>query len=256
VPVYDKRHFEPNVIKCKTNPEQYLLDDEVLAQFLAVFRSTDKKPALALKTISLSSIAETKEKATALLARVVTANKPIAQLKENPALESWVKEGRQLHENKTECQFCGQPLPADLLTHLTEHFSADYDNLMTEVSGLEAQLTTAQAEEIALDSKGDFYQELQTPFTAEKTKLDKAIKARKTALKILAKAVASKRAKAFSSLECPAIDDPTEEITSAIEAINKTISEHNSRTAEFDKNRGDAFTKLALRGSVCARPKI
>lgn len=246
VPGYDKRNFAPIVAKCRPNPETYLLDDETLAQSLAVFRSTDKKPALVLKTILLSSIADAKEMATAVLARVVTANKPITRLKENPEIESWVKEGRLLHNNKTECQFCGQTLPTNLLALLTEHFSAEYENLMSEVSRLKTQLEAAQSEEISVDSKSDFYPELQARFGEDKVRLDKTLKARKTALKTIAKAVASKGTKAFTVLECPVIDDPTEEIASIVEAINKTISEHNRRTAEFDKNRDEAFAKLEL----------
>lgn len=246
VPNYDKTRFEPNVKKCKTNPNQYLLTDDALAQCIAIFRSTDKKATLSLKMNSLSSIVKAKAKVVALLARVATANKPIARLKENPVLENWVKEGRPLHEKKTECQFCGQPLPTNLLTLLAEHFSADYENLMAELSSCETQLNTAQSEDIALDSKSDFYQELQAQFATEKSRLDKALKVRIAALKILARAVASKQTKAFTSLECPSIDDSTREITSAIEAINKVVPEHNARTAEFDKKRNDAFKKLEL----------
>lgn len=204
VPGYDKRDFERNVAKCNTNPEQYLLDDEALAQNLAVFRSTEKKPALALKALSLSPITEAKEKATELLARVVTINEPITRLKEDPVVETWVKEGRPLHEKKTECQFCGQPLPTDLLTRLAEHFSADYENLMAEAVRLEAQLNATREQEIALDSKSDFYPELQARFVTEKGKLDKALKTRTTAFQNLAKAVANKQTKAFTNLVyCP-----------------------------------------------------
>lgn len=71
-----------------------------------------------------------------------------------------------------------------------------------------------------------------------------SIKARKTALETLAKALAAKQTKAFTSLECPKVDDPAEQIASALEAINKTITEHNNRTAEFEKKRQEAFTKL------------
>src|SRR6266571_1133546 len=100
VPSYDKTRFEPKVIECKTNAESYLLDDAKLPQCLSIFRSTETKPALLTKIVSLSSVTESKEKAMALLARVVTANVPIPRLKEAPAVESWVKEGRALHEGK------------------------------------------------------------------------------------------------------------------------------------------------------------
>jgi wobble nucleotide-excising tRNase len=244
VPNYDKTRFEPRVIECKHAPDSYLLDEKTLAQCLSVYRATEKKPALSAKVVSLSAVARAKERATALFARVVTANNPIPRLKENPAVESWVKEGRPLHVGKTTCQFCGQPLPPDLLTHLTGHFSADYENLMAELNALVGTLQSSPEEQITLDYKGDFYAELQERFTTEKSRLDDLLKVRKSALATLEKAVLAKQTKAFTGLECPAIDDPAEEIASAVEAINKTITEHNSRTAEFDKKRQEAFAKL------------
>ena len=246
VPSYDKRHFEPKVTECKADFNKHLLADEALAQCLAVYRSTDKQPTLVPKTMSLLSISEAKEKVTKLLLRVVAASNPIARLKENPSVESWVKTGKQLHKDKIDCQVCGQPLPVDLLTHLNEHFSDDYEKLMAEVSGLKTWINSALDEEITLDSKGDFYKELQAQFLEGKTMFDNALKARKAVLQTLAKAVANKETKAFTSLECPAFEDPTKEISSAIAAINKIISEHNNRTAEFEKKRNEAFVKLEM----------
>lgn len=58
---YDKRRFEPKVIECKAKPEQHLLDDGALAECLAVYRSTDKKPMLSAKALSLSSVAQLRD---------------------------------------------------------------------------------------------------------------------------------------------------------------------------------------------------
>lgn len=244
VPNYDKTRFEPNVVACKNAPGSHLLDDDTLAQCLSVFRSIDEKPVLSAKVVPFASVAEAKEKTAALLARVVTANIPIPRLKENPAIESWVREGRPLHDGKDTCQFCGQPLPADLMTHLTGHFSADYEHLMAELDTVTKTILAAQADEITLDHKADFYAELSERFTTEKNHLDELLEARKSALDTLAKALTAKQTKAFTSLECPTVDDPAVQIATAVEAINKTISEHNNRTAEFDKNRQEAFAKL------------
>ena len=244
VPNYDKTRFEPNVMDCRASPDAHLLNDEALAQCSSVFRSTEKKSALSLKVVRLSSVAQLAEKTASVLARVVTANKPIPRLQDNPAVEKWVKDGRPLHEGKDTCQFCGQPLPPDLMTHITGHFPADYENLMVELNALARTIQAAQKEEITLDHKADFYAELSERFTAEKRRLDEPLKVRNSALETLTKALAGKQTKAFTRLECPAVDDPALQIESAVEAINKTIAEHNNRTAEFDKKREEAFAKL------------
>ena len=244
VPNYDKTRFEPKVIECKIDPEKSLLMDDALAECLAVYRSTDKKPSLSTKAMVLSPVAELTKKVAFLLAKVVTSNNQIFRLKENPAVEKWVKDGRPLHDGKDTCQFCGQALPADLMTHLAGHFSADYENLMSELKSLANSIQVAQKEGITLDHKSDFYSELSERFTAEKKQLDELLEARSAALKSLDEAVAAKQTKAFTSLECQAVDDPAHQIASAVQAINKIIVEHNDRSAAFDKNRQEAFIKL------------
>lgn len=244
VPNYDKTRFETAVVNCKTNPASYLLDEEELAQHLSEYRCTEKKPALSAKVVTLSSLGELMEKATSLLARVVTASNPIPRLHEDSAVESWVNQGRQLHAEKDTCQFCGEHLPADLMDRLSAHFSADHDNLMADLSGLATEIQAAEAEEIQLDNKADFYTALSERFIAEKRKRDTLLKVRKSSLGSLRAVVVEKKTQAFTRVECRPVVDPTAEITSAVEAINTIISEHNKRTAEFDKNREEAFNEL------------
>jgi wobble nucleotide-excising tRNase len=241
---YNKSRFEPHVLKCKAKPDEHLLDDGAVSECLAVYGSKDKKSALVLKTVSLTSFADLKEKTTSLLARTVTASEPIQRLKDNPAVENWVSEGRSLHDGKAACQFCGQALPQDLLTHLAGHFSADYENLMAELGSLVKAIDAVREEEIPLDHKNDFYPELADRFATEKSSLGKALKVRVSALQTLADAVSAKQTKAFTSMESPVVNDPADQIAVAVEAINKTIGEHNDRTAAFDKKRQDAFGKL------------
>lgn len=241
---YDKRRFEPQVKACKAKPEEYLLDENALQECLAVYGSKDKKPALTLKATALTSLAALKERTVSLLSRVVTANNPIPRLKDDPVVEGWVKEGRPLHEGKDSCQFCGQMLPLELSAQLAGHFSADYDDLMVQLRSLAEDIEAARGEEITLDHKNEFYTELAERFTSEKSTLGKALKARVSALQALEDAVVAKQTMAFTSMECPLIDDPTGQIAGAVEVINKIIGEHNDRTSEFDKKRQEAFAKL------------
>lgn len=244
VPNYDRTRFEPKVNACKSAPEQHLLNDKELEKYLSVYRSTDKKAALSTILASLSSLEQLREKAAALLARTVTGNKPIARLKDNPAVESWVKQGQALHEGKGTCQFCEQALPPDFLEHLAGHFSAEYDNLVAELGALVKVIKVAEGETISLHHKADFYSELTPRFASEHQQIEGLLKRRKTAFSTLGKAVQEKQTKAFTSIECPTFEDPSSHIAASVTAINKIIGEHNDRTAEFDRNRQEAFAKL------------
>lgn len=241
---YDKRRFEPHVRDCMAKPSECLLDDRAESECLAVYRSKEKKPALIPKTSSLASFANLKEKTTSLLARTVTASGSIRRLEDDPAVENWVKTGRPLHVGKSSCQFCEQELPPELLTRLAGHFSDDYENLMAELRSLATAIDAARAEEIPLDHKNDYYPELADRFDGEKNSLAKALKARVSALQTLADAVAAKQTKAFTSTACPAVNDFTDQVATAVDQINKTIAEHNDRTDAFDRKRKEAFGKL------------
>lgn len=241
---YDKRRFEPHVLHCMTKPDEHLLDDSAVSECLVRYGSRDKKPALIPKTSALTSFADLKEKTIALLARTVTASEPIQRLKDNPALENWVGEGRLLHDGKAACQFCGQTLPPDFLTHLAGHFSADYGNLMAELGNLENAISAAREERIPLAHKNDFYPELAERFATEERSLGTALKVRVSALQVLAQEVVAKQTRAFTSMACPPVHDPTDLVTKAVETINKTIAEHNDRTDAFDKKRQEAFGSL------------
>jgi wobble nucleotide-excising tRNase len=241
---YDKRRFEPIVEHCRAKPGEHLLVNNALSECLAVYGSKEVKAALTPKVDSLTSVADLKEKASLLLARTVTANKPIQRLKDNPILEKWVSEGRKLHDSEATCQFCGSELPLELLSHLAGHFSADYESLISELNGLKNLIVAAQKEVILLNNKNDFYPELTDRLPAVRSSLETALKNRVSALQTLGAGVEAKLTKAFTPLKCPEINDSEDEINATVEAINAIISEHNDRTADFGTKRKEAFSRL------------
>lgn len=244
IPNYDRTRFEPKVNACKAAPYDYLLDDPELDKCLSVYRSTDKKTVLSAISASLTSVEELRKKAESLLGRTVTGNKPISRLREGSEVEKWVKQGQALHAGKDTCQFCGQTLPPDFLEHLAGHFSAEYDDLMDELGVLIKTIQKAESEIIVLHHKGDLYSELVPRIVTEQQQLEELTKRRNASLTALRVAVQNKLTRAFTCIEYPTIEDPSNQIAAAVKAVNKIIDEHNDRTAEFERNRQEAFTKL------------
>lgn len=244
VPNYDKKRFEPKVEVCAKDLSKYILDDVALHESHAVYRSSDKKPKIPEITNTLSPIVDIETKARSLLARVVTANKPITRLLNNPQVESWVGQGRSLHKRADSCQFCGQTLPVGLLENLADHFSKDYEDLMTQLSKLIEVSQKAKREQISLAHKSDFYQELATQFQEQNGACELLIKTRYSALDKIENCLIEKRSKAFTAVELPEIGDPTQFILDKVASINKTISSHNDRSDTFEKKRQEAFSQL------------
>ena len=152
VPNYDKTRFQPKVNECKDHLERYLLDDESLAQNLAILPGQgERSPHFPPTTELLSSVAVAKEKPVPLLARVVTANVPILRLKENPAVERWVKDGRSLHKGRAPASSATNHFRRIDNSHLAGHFSADYEGLMAELKALVGKHSGRRNEEINSD---------------------------------------------------------------------------------------------------------
>lgn len=244
IPNYDKTRFEPKVKECKDKPNEFVLDDASISQLSDVYRSSDKKPTIANKTNTLTAISHEHEKVASALKTVVTANRPIPRLAENPLIEKWVDQGRRLHDGKSECQFCSRPLPDDLLQNLADHFSEEYENLMNELTTILTELEAARSETVDLGHKSDFYPEFSERYALQTKAFRGLIHRRVMSLEILISAVKEKQTKALTACNCPDIDDSDIDIASALEAFNQIIAEHNKRTEEFEEKRQEALEKL------------
>ena len=244
IPNYDKRHFEKDVASVRESHSKHLLNEQTEERYLSVLRATEKKASCPAAEMKLPALAEIEKKAANVLARVVTANSPVSRLKDNPQVESWVKQGRALHEDKTSCQFCGQPLPHDLKTQLAGHFSADYEDLMAALHQLAERIEVELEAKINIDRSADLYADLRGRYVAGVEQLDKLLKAQKDALEDLKGELDSKKTKAFTSMECPKLADYSSPITEVVRAVNEVIEEHNNRTTQFEEQRKEALERL------------
>lgn len=100
-------------------------------------KGTIRKASVSLQYNTL--VSETK---TLLARKVETADK-IRELVENSLLNNWVKEGLDIHKERTTCAFCGQTLPSNRLETLQHHFNEEMDALQND---LKAEITKIEGE--------------------------------------------------------------------------------------------------------------
>ncbi len=221
-----------------------MLDDSEVAASITVYRSVDKKACLSPKVSAFASVAELHRRCDLILQRVIAARQPIARLNENPDVESWVDQGRSLHEGKDTCQFCGQILPTSLLEHLNQHFTAEHTKLMTDLAAMREALVAAKDEAIAVDADAAFYPELLDRLALARSNLVHALRGRADTIDRLLLGVEAKEKKPFTMLPCPTIDDHQKDIDAALEEVNKVVDDHNNRTALFEAKKVEAFEAL------------
>ncbi len=177
--------------------------------------------------------------------RQATSANKIQKLLDSKPISDWVETGKPLHEGKTNCEFCGNTLPTDLLAKLNEHFSEDYDLLKTDI---EAKLNALTATKIVLTTplptETAFYTDIVPDFRAKKPLLETEITNFNNTIASLTKDLESKKDKPFDRIEVTAFTDNKTALETALTNFNSVIKTNDLRTAGFTTEKNAAIEKL------------
>lgn len=108
----------------------------------------------ALQEIRVSATFKSKldtlfDEAKPLIVTAIEPTKPLQDLLDDAALESWAREGIGLHKGKRDdCAFCRQELPADLWQTMAEHFNQASEKLASAIDAC-AEKIRAEQQEVA-----------------------------------------------------------------------------------------------------------
>lgn len=245
---FDKRHFEPKVAAIAKDKTTNLLSPTEVQKLIETYKSTEKKSELQPLIVKILNIPSIHKEVNELLSVIVTA-KVIERLKTNPTLNEWVKQGKDLHKDKKQCEFCGNDLPVDLIDNLNKHFSKDYDELINNL-GRKIKETEAHKIILTFPDSANFYTEFQTSYQQLKGEAEKEILSlNKTLQKVIDK-LESKKMKAFEKAEVGAITDNANVVSVIISKINDLVKKHNIKTSEFEKQKKAAHEKLITNYSL------
>lgn len=219
-----------------------LTDYELSTQQQTYF-STDKKPALLTITVPHVDFHNCLNTASSLL-RTTVVSQTIDRLKNDAELANWVKKGKQLHEGKTICEFCGNSLPNGLLDSLNQHFSTAFEDHLRNIENL---LTTLNKciPDISLYDESRFYTELTEPYSILSHELNNALARLNKSVEHVVNALNEKKNKPFNKVEMPDVE-LTNEYESILIRINTIIERHNAKANSFDADRNAAFSKIEL----------
>ena len=248
IPVFDKRHFEPLVILAYQQEDKTLFSSQQIAELTTTYLSTDKKDNINGITILLPKIDAMCDEVN-LLIQLTVKSQVIERLKENPILNAWVKQGKQLHDGKKNCEFCGSKLPIDLLEHLSNHFSEDYDNMIGSLTTKIIQFESNKLN-LQLPDSAKFYNELQQDYSVKKEELEAEVNAMNHVIDELISKLDSKKFKAFEAIPKLHVTNNTETIKKLTNEINELITKHNIKTSEFDQQRENAYNKLIANSAL------
>lgn len=169
----------------------------------------------------------------------------IERLKKDRAIESWVGDGISLHEESDHCHFCNRSLPTGLLRRLRGHFSKGYRELEKEVRDL---IENAESSKIDLElpPSAKLYPRFREQYENRKSEVREAETAANAEIAELISQLRNKltRISEELSLSAPRRYQDRAEVNSAINDINRIISQHNEQAREHEESREAALRAL------------
>lgn len=193
------------------------------------------------------------DEATPLIGTAIEPTRPLQDLLDDAALESWAREGIGHHKGKREdCAFCRQKLPSELWQTLADHFNQASETLGTAIDACSEKIRDELKSVSwmpALEA-GQFYVSERAAFEAAKTELMRSINSYKTDLQKLADALASRRASLFRVGRLPLREFDEAAARAATHSFNSVVAVNNSRSTTLNKDKDAA--RLALRRSKVA----
>jgi len=192
------------------------------------------------------------DSAKTLIEKNITPSKPIQKLLDDSLLQEWVKNGQKFHKSSESCEFCGNPLPDDLLERLDAHFDKESEELETKIK---AKIKNIEQEvgfltdDLKLNSN-EFYSEYKDEFELKRADYKKQIKQYKKNLQSIISSLKEKSSDIFSQKSIMPLDDMTESLQALAGEVNELITSNNAKTSTLKSDQQTANNALLLQ-EVC-----
>jgi len=188
-----------------------------------------------------------------LIITPIEPTKPLQDLLNDSALESWAREGIRHHKGKRDdCAFCRQQLPVNLWQTLGDHFNQASETLGAAIDACAEKIRVEQQSVAWMPvlKTGQFYASERPAFETAKADLLKSIDSYKEELQKLADALANRRASLFRIGRLPLREYESAAAEAATQSFNAVIAANNNRSTTLNKDQDAA--RLALRRSKVA----
>lgn len=239
---FTKTHFKPIVNGMEDDFESYRINNNKVTEQIAISTSTDKLDSIEEITVD-TSYSSLYDRAKVALERVPSASNIIKKFEENEDLSDWVSTGIKLHSVNEECHFCGNTYTQERNNELQEHFSEEYNALISEIKGIREAIIAAKINFVKPD-KTRFYKSLSEKFKTSSEYLDAEITNYNNTLAKLDEVLKNKETSIFDKLDIYENEDNLETLTKKLADYNDVIQEHNKITEEFEEGKSAATESL------------
>ncbi|HUW36131.1 MAG TPA: AAA family ATPase [Rhodocyclaceae bacterium] len=225
--------------------KDHLMSAEQLSADLVLALTPEKDKLSAIQKVSLTAqLNDLRESATKLLAKTPSLSSTIEYLTTHPNVSEWVELGFHLHDNATNCEFCGNKLGEDRMLALRAHFSKDLLSHKKEVQALEQRIDAAKLE-YSQKRDSEFNPQFRERLKPIAMNLMSAVSAYNGELDSMKLLCAAKLKSPFDPQTVnPGSVKTQAEVEGAANAINQLIAENNDISENFTAERKNANQRL------------
>ncbi len=231
---YEKTEIEKalrNNAEALKTPATLILSDNKLVETKKTIQQTSKEKINPVSVPNFNVDEEVSE-TTSLLQRTVTSQ-VIENLKSDEEISKWVEHGLGIHKRKalSTCAFCNQTIPTERLTALENHFNAEYQKTLNEISSLRGKLHARKIFTTFIDSS-KFYEDFSAEYLVEQAKAKLMMESFNNNIDSILVALDQKQLNLFKQPVMPILQ-PIESVP--FTTVNEVIDKHNKRTDNFDE---------------------
>jgi len=242
-------NFINNNAELIKDPASILKNEELVE--LVVAARPESKPSLSPipNTLALAKLTEAASRLEGLLKTTAT-NIVLDRLRDNPDIQHWVQAGLSIHatHSSDSCEFCGTALDTKRIDEINAHFSDEYKKFQTRLMSAEQWLIQQRIDFNGIDLEELLYEEFREKFITLKENLSKQITLINSTIEAWKILLNEKINDPFrTNFEVPTISEPAyNSLGVALDEINKIITTHNKKTADFAQETGQSKKKIEL----------
>ncbi|MCE5176467.1 MAG: AAA family ATPase, partial [Caldisericales bacterium] len=171
IPGFDVKKLDPIYDEIKLSLNQYLLDEENYTKQDNIYRTYGNysKIDFFMEKPQINYGIDIENLKT-ILYKIPSINISILDVADGEDIVEWIYKGKQLHQGKTKCLFCGNLLPSDLYVKLENYFTKEYERMQSTLSDFENHISNQiiKLEKITLPDEMRFLPEFQKSYLDNK----------------------------------------------------------------------------------------
>lgn len=188
-------------------------------------------------------------KAKELIEKKIAESNKIEELVNDAILNRWVNEGRNLHEKRENCAFCGNPISSQRWEVLEKHFDKESEKLETDIDFLikDLEIESRTISSSAIPDSSNFYSEFLTEINTEIENHGKVVKKYISSLNNIIGQLKSRKASILHDQIYKEEKDFSEALTVVYDNFEVIRLKSEKYTSQLAKKQSDAKTALRLK---------